>query len=78
MPRTAPRSHVAAALPALHEALALWPADDAAGLADATRLRDRLRAVAVAALDDLPLREAAEELGVSPSTLQRWQASGVL
>lgn len=78
MPRTAPRTHVAAVLPALHAALASWPADDAAGLRAAEHLRDHLRAYARAVVDDLPLREAADDLGVSASTLQRWQASGVL
>lgn len=78
MPRIAHRSHVAAALPALHEALTLWPDEDTDGKRAAESLRERLRATVRAALDAHPIRTAANDLGVSVSTLQRWQESGVL
>jgi transposase len=41
-------------------------------------LRDALRASARATLAAHPIRSAASVLGVSVSTLQRWQDAGVL
>lgn len=63
-------------LPEVHAAIETWPDDDPAGRRKADVLRSHLRAKAIASTKGLSIRAAAAELGVSLSTLQRWQAPG--
>ena len=76
MSRRAPQSHVAALLPALCSALATWPGRDPEGRRAAAALYQHLRAEIRASLAVDGVRGAAHALGVSPSTLQRWQEPG--